>query len=81
MTCENSVRPKFTVARGFSYPDKSNGIPDSDCQYVDLVEPGQEPLCWYGELLKQEVFKDATLWGRDRDNPSTTTPRSYPYNH
>jgi hypothetical protein len=29
---------------------------------IDLVEPGQEPLSWYGELLKQEVFKDATPW-------------------
>ena len=29
---------------------------------VDLVEPGHEALSWPGELVKKEVFKDATLW-------------------
>lgn len=29
---------------------------------VDLVEPGREPLWWPGEMVQEEVFKDATPW-------------------
>jgi hypothetical protein len=32
----------------------------NDRVVVDLVEPGHEPLSWPGELLKKEVFEDAT---------------------
>jgi hypothetical protein len=40
----------------------SDDLAKDDQVLVDLVEPGQEPLWWPGELLKQEVFKDAEPW-------------------
>jgi hypothetical protein len=54
-TCDPTVFTSVVeVARG--------DLTRDDQAVVDLVEPGQEPLWWPGELLKQEVFKGATPW-------------------
>jgi hypothetical protein len=28
---------------------------------VDLVEPGCDPISWPGEMVRQEIFKEAVL--------------------
>jgi hypothetical protein len=52
-------------------PDAFNGVvevpsgvlgPRNGQVVVDLVEPGCDPMWWPGELVRQEIFKDAAPW-------------------